>query len=188
MAVAAFRGEPMRELILGAALDELKGVNAAAFTLEKVAARAGVAASDIRELWPNTPELFTATIASYTARHLPFVPDTGTLNGDLLLYATSYADMVNTPTGRRLLDSLIVRPSDWDVAGSREAYFKSRHGWAAAIVERGIERGECSPATDAGRTIDTLTLTVCLPVLIYDRPITPDDCEYAVELVLRGIS
>ena len=41
---------------------------------------------------------------------------------------------------------------------------------------------------DTGRTIDTLTLSVCLPVLIYDRPITPDDCEYAVRLVLRGIS
>lgn len=178
----------MRELILDAALDELKRSNAASFSLQRVAVRAGVEARDIQQWWPNTPELFAATVNSYTEQHIPFVPDTGTLFGDLLLYATSYADMVNTPTGRRLLDSLIVRPSDWDVAGSREAYFKNRHGWAAAMVQRGIQRGECSATTDPGRTIDTLTMTVCLPVLIYDRPITPDDCEYAVQLVLRGIS
>jgi AcrR family transcriptional regulator len=178
----------VRELILDAAINELKGASVGAFTLKKVAARAGVEASTIQQLWPNTPELFAATIASYAARHLPVVPDTGTLYGDLLEYATSYADMVNTPTGRRLLDSLIVRPSDWDVAGSREAYVKSQHNWAAAIVQRGIDRGECCPTTDAGRTVDSLTLTVCLPVLIYDRPITADDCEYATKLVLRGIS
>jgi AcrR family transcriptional regulator len=178
----------IRELILDAALDELKVTNGATFTLEKVAARAGVETRTVQQLWPNTPELFAATIMSYSSRHLPVVPDTGTLYGDLLLYATSYAEMVNTPTGRRLLDSLIVRPTDWDLAGAREAYFKSRHDWAAVIVRRGIERGECSPTTDTGRTIDTLTLSVCLPVLIYDRPITPDDCEYAVRLVLRGIS
>ena len=140
------------------------------------------------QFWPNTPELFAATVTSYASRHLPEVPDTGTLYGDLLQYATAYADMVNTPTGRRLLDSQIVRPSDWDLAGAREEYFSSRHRWAAAIVARGIDRGECSPATDPGRTIDTLTFTVCLPVLIYDRPITVDDCEYAVALVVRGIS
>lgn len=178
----------IRELILDAAIDELKGSNVSAFTMEKVAARAGVAPGTIQQIWPNTPELFAATVGSYASQHLPGIPDTGTLHGDLLLYANSYAEMVNTPTGRRLLDSLIVRASDWDLAGSREAYFKSRHGWAAAIVQRGIERGECSPATDPGRTIDSLTLSVCLPVLIYDRPVTPEDCEYAVQLVLRGIS
>lgn len=176
------------DLILGAALDQLKISNLASFTIEKVAARAGVAPQAVRQIWPSTPDLFAATMTSYTSQHVPVVLDTGTLAGDLLLYANAYAEMVNTPTGRRLLDSLIVRPSDWDLVGTREAYFKSRHGWATEIVQRGIDRGECSPATDPGRTIDSLTMMVCLPVLVYDRPVTPDDCEYAVQLVLRGIS
>ena len=178
----------MRQLILGAAVDELKVSNLANFTLDKVATRAGVPPRTIQQFWPNTPELFAATVTSYASRHLPELPDTGTLYGDLLQYATAYADMVNTPTGRRLLDSQIVRPSDWDLAGAREEYFTSRHRWAAPIVSRGIDRGECSPMTDPGRTIDTLTLTVCMPVLVYDRPITVEDCEYAVQLVVRGIS
>jgi AcrR family transcriptional regulator len=177
-----------RDLILGAALDELKINNLATFTIEKVAARAGVEPHTVRQLWPSTPDLFAATMMSYTAQHLPGILDTGTLYGDLMLYANGYADMVNTPTGRRILDSLIVRPNDWDLAGAREAYFRSRHEWASEIVQRGIDRGECPPATDPRRTIDSLTMIVCLPVLVYDRPVTPDDCEYAVQLVLRGIS
>lgn len=177
-----------RDLIIDAAIDELKINNLANFSIEKVAARAGVEPHAVRQLWPSTPDLFAATMTSYTSQHLPVSPDTGSLYGDLMLYANAYADMVNTPTGRRLLDSLIVRPNDWDLAGTREAYFKSRHGWAAAIVQRGIDRGECDPLTDPGRTIDMLTVMVCLPVLVYDRPVTLDDCEYAVQLVLRGIS
>jgi hypothetical protein len=35
--------------------------------------------------------------------------------------------------------------------------------------------------------IETLTLAVCLPVLIYDRPITADDCRCAVDMVMHGI-
>ncbi len=176
------------DLIIDAAIDELRINNLATFSIEKVAARAGVEPHAVRQLWPSTPDLFAATMTSYTSQHLPVAPDTGALYDDLLLYANSYADMVNTPTGRRLLDSLIVRPSDWDLAGTREAYFKSRHEWAATIVQRGIDRGECAPTTDPGRTIDILIMMVCLPALVYDRPVTPDDCEYAVRLVLRGIS
>lgn len=178
---------PLQQVILSAAVDELAGGSFAAFSLERVATRAGVEPRTIRQVWPNTPELYAATVTSYTGQHIPFLPDTGSLYGDLLDYASAYADMVNTPTGRRLLDSLIVRPNDWDMAGTREAYFKSRNGRAAAIIQRGIDRGECDPATDPGRAIDILTLVVCLPVLVYDRPVTLDDCEYAVQLVLRGI-
>lgn len=177
-----------REYILSAALDELKVGNAATFSLHKVATRAGVAARTVQQVWPNTPELFAATVTSFTSQHLADFPDTGTLYGDLLRYAMSCADIVNTPTGRRLVDSLIVRPNDWNLAGSREAFFASWHSGAVEIIERGIERGECAPATDPRRTIDTLTLTVCMPVLIYDRPVTADDCEYAVQMVFRGIS
>lgn len=177
-----------RDLILDAAIDELRINNLATFTIEKVAVRAGVEPHAVRQLWPSTPDLFVATMTSYTAQHLPGVLDTGTLYGDLLLYANGYAAMVNTSTGRRILDSLIVRPTDWDLAGTREAYFKSRHEWASEIVARGINRGECAPATDPSRTIDVLTMMVCLPVLVYDRPVTPEDCEYAVQLVLRGIN
>ena len=176
-----------RELILDAAVDELGISRAAGFSIEKVAARAGVEPSAVQRWWPNSPALLADTVASYTSRHAPTAPDTGTLHGDLLEFAMSYVELVSTPMGRRVLDAMILRPGDWDVMGVREAHLESRRDFAAVIVRRGIERGECSPDTDPGRMIETLTLAVCLPVLIYDRPITADDCRYAVDMVMHGI-
>ena len=36
--------------------------------------------------------------------------------------------------------------------------------------------------------IETLTLVVCLPILVYDRPITADDCRHAVDMVMHGVT
>ena len=175
-----------RELILRVAADELGASRAAGFSIEKVAARAGVDPRAVQKWWPNSPALLADTVASYATAAT--VPDTGTLRGDLLAYALCYAEMVGTPIGRRVLDAMIARPGDWDVMGVREAYLDARRDFAAVIVQRGIERGECRPGTDPGRLIETLTLALCLPVLIYDRPIADDDCRGAVDMMLHGIA
>lgn len=176
-----------REAILDAAVDELGISRVGGFSIEKVAARAGVKPSALRRWWPNSPALLAETVA-YTARDPQTAPDTGTLRGDLLEYALAYAQMVGTPIGRRVLDAMIVRPGDWDVMGVREAYLQARRDFAAVMVQRGIDRGECGTGTDPGRLIETLTLAVCLPVLVFDRPITAEDCRYAVEMVMNGIT
>ena len=178
----------VRELILRVAADELGVSRAAGFSLEKVAARAGVEPSAVQKWWPNSPALLADTLTACTSGYAQTVPDTGTLHGDLLEYALSYAAMVSTPMGRRVLDAMIARPGDWDVMDVRDAYLESRRQFAAVIVQRGIDRGECRPGTDPGRLIETLTLAVCLPVLIYDRTITDDDCRSAVDIVTHGIA
>jgi AcrR family transcriptional regulator len=174
-------------LILDAAVDELGIGRAAGFSIERVAARAGVEPSAVQQWWPNSPALLSEAVAFHTARCAPTAPDTGTLYGDLLEFAMAYAAQVGTPIGRRVLDAMIVRPGDWDVMGVREAYLQARRDFAGAMVQRGVARRECSPDTDPGHMIETLTLAVCLPVLIYDRPITADDCRNAVEMVMHGI-
>lgn len=177
-----------RDVILRAAADELGVSRAAGFSIDKVAARAGVDPSIVQRWWPNSPALLADTVASHTARYVPTALDTGTLHGDLMAYALSYAESVKTPTGRRLLDAMIVRPGDWDVSGVRDAYLQARWDLAAVILQRGVGRGECRPGTDPGHLIETLTLGVCLPVLIYDRPITAEDCRLAVDMVVNGIA
>ncbi len=177
-----------RDLILHAALDELGFRRAAGFSIEGVAARAGVEPALIEQWWPNSPALLAETVTSYASRHAPLPPDTGTLHGDLLEYALSYATMASTPKGRRIVDAMILRPGDWDVMGVREAYLAARRDFAAVLVQRGIDRGQCRPGTDPGRLIETLTLAVCLPVLVYDRPINADDCRHAVDMVMHGVS
>ncbi|MGV1089594.1 MAG: TetR-like C-terminal domain-containing protein [Mycobacterium sp.] len=179
--------ERSREVILNAAVAELATKHLDGFTLERVAARAGVDQVAVKQMWPNAAALFAAAYKEFGERHIP-MPDTGTLRGDLLDYAKSYAANVNTPTGRRLLDALIVSPTDWDVSGSREAYVSARNGRAITIIRRGIERGECAPGTDAVRAADLFRAALSVPVLFYDRPITDTDCEVVVGTVLDGIA
>jgi AcrR family transcriptional regulator len=179
--------ETMRLMVLNAAVKEFATSNVGAFTLEGVAARAGVEARLVKQTWSSTPELFAAMLEVFADRHLP-VPDTGTFPGDLLEYARSYARTVNTPDGRRLLDGLIVKPEDWDLSDTRAVFLKYRLDRIGVMVQRAIARGECPPDTDPALTIDMLAIGLCLPVLLYDRPVSDEHCHYVVSTLLYGIT
>lgn len=175
-----------RERVLEAAVAELAANRIDGFTVEKVSARAGVDALAVKQMWPNAPELLTAALIAFGERN-GALPETGSLHGDLIQFAKRYADLMNSELGRRLLDAVIVSPRDWDVAGSRAGYVDGRNDQAIAIVSRAVERGECAPGTDPVRVADLLGAGLCLPVLLYDRPINDEDCEFVVGTVLNGI-
>ncbi len=176
-----------RALILDAALAELAARNLSGFTLEGVAARAGQPEVAIKQIWHNTPQLLNAALMAFGERHMP-VPDTGSLRGDLLQYAKSYADSLSTPTGRRLMEALLITTHGWDPADCRAAFLAGRHNRISVMITRGIERGECRPDTDANRLVDLLAACLCTPIMFYDRRITDEDCRYVVNLLMDGIA
>lgn len=175
-----------QEDVLDAAVAELLATGIASFSLEGVATRAGVPVDSIRRIWPNSPGLLTDALVHFGANHLP-VPDTGTFRGDLLEYTRTYAGVLNSPLGRRLVDAVIIRPRDWDLSTARPAMLEKRYLNVAVIVERGVQRGECAPDVDAVRLIDMIGMGLCLPILFYDRPIDDEDCEFVIDTVLNGI-
>ena len=179
--------ERSRERILDAAVEELAATNVASFTIEQVAARSGISTQTIRESWPNSAELLIAALAHFGDRHL-LVPDTGTFRGDLLAYARAYAAMPNSPIGRRVVDSMIIRPQDWDLSTTRPTMVENRARRLGGMVARSIARGECVAGTDNGRIIDMISIGLSLPVLFYDRPVNEQDCEFVVDLILNGLT
>lgn len=172
--------------ILDAALAELAVKRIGAFTLDGVAARMGVNPQVIKQIWPNTPELLSAALAAFAQHNIP-ISDTGTLRGDLLGWARSYAETLNTPVGRRVLDAVMVNVGDWELDGSRAVFLDGRLSRFAPVFERAVARGECPPDTDPTLTIDVLGIGLCLPVLYYDRPVTDEHCVYVVDTLLHGI-
>lgn len=178
--------ERVRERVLDAALDELAARGLGGLTIEAAARRAGFDAATVRQLWPNSADLSTAALMEYGARNLP-VPDTGTLYGDLLAYSKSFADMINSPIGRRLLNAVIAKPMDWDLSESRPMFLERRDQRMAQIVTRAIARDECVSATEPGRLVDMVAFGICLPILLYDRQVTDEDCEYVVRTLVEGI-
>ena len=178
--------EPLRERVLDAALAEIAARGLGGFTLEAVARRAGFDVATVRQLWPNSAELSTAALMEYGTRNLP-VPDTGTLYGDLLAYSKSFADMIDSPIGRRLLNAVIAKPMDWDLSESRPMFLERRDRRMAQILTRAVERHECISATEPGRLVDMIAFGICLPILLYDRKVTDEDCEYVVRTLVEGI-
>ena len=175
-----------RQRVLDAALAELATTNAGSFTMAAVAQRAALEVQVVKDMFANTPELISAALMAYAGRTMP-VPDTGSLREDLVGYAKGFASAVNSPTGRRLLDAVIATPKDWDVSGWRSAFFEARRQRVAPLLQRAIERGDCPPDIDPVRIIDVLTAGLCSPLQFYDRPITGEDCEAVVDLLLNGI-
>lgn len=176
-----------RTLILDAAVAELAARNLGGFSLKGVAARAGLPEVAIKQIWQNTPQLLSAAMAAFRERHMP-IPDTGTLRGDLLQFAKSYADAVNTPAGRRVMEALLISTKDWDPADSRAAFLSGRQDRIAVVIARGVQRGECRPDTDPNRLVDVLAAYLCTSVMFYDRQITDEDCHYVVNLLMDGIA
>lgn len=176
----------LRQVVFDAAIRELAGKKVSHFTLAGVAERAGIPVQHVMDVWPNTPDLMAAALRAYAERNLPIL-DTGTLRGDLLAYARSCAKTVNTADGRRVLDSLIVRPTDWEMPGPRATFLEARNSRIGIIIARAVARGDCPPDIDAVRFIDQLSIGLCLPVLWYDRDVTDEDCVYVVDLLLNGI-
>ncbi len=176
-----------RRVVLNAALKELGTSSVGSLTLDGVAARARVEVRLVKQAWPSAPELFREVLEEFADSQMP-VPDTGTLRDDLLQYARSFARTVNTPDGRRILDALIVKPEDWDLSDSRvvfQRYWARRLG---VMVQRAVARGECPAGTDPALAMDMLVISLCLPVLVYDRPVSDEHCRDVVRTLLNGIT
>ena len=180
------RGQFDHQQVLDATIAELVASSADAVTMTAVAQRAGVDVEDIKNVWANTPELLNAALASYSGVNIP-VPDTGSLREDLLAYAKLFAGAVNSPFGRRLVGAVVTAPKGWDLSGWRETFFQSRQGRIEPMLARAIERGECTPDIDAARIMDLLNAGLCLPLQLYDRSVTDEDCEFVVDTLLNGI-
>lgn len=178
--------DQIRETVLIAAVAELAAKNVGEFNLEGVASRAGVDLHTVKQLWPSAPELFTAALLAFTDKFMP-IPDTGTLREDMLAYSKSYALCVNSPIGRRLLDTMIVKPEDWDVSGSRETFLAGRREGLATMIQRGVARGECVEDADPVLLMDMFGACLCTPLLFYDLPVTDEHCEFVVDMMLNGI-
>ena len=177
----------IRRQVLKVAMAELATKSVGSFTLEGVAAKAGVDPMEVRQIWPNTPELYTAAMVAFATEYIT-IPDTGTLRGDLIQYARSYAKAMNSPLGRRLIDAVTVSAKDWDVAGSRSTFLDGRHNRVTVMIDRAIERGEYNSSVDPGRFIDMLGGCLSMSQLYYDRDITDEDCEAVVDMLLYGVT
>jgi AcrR family transcriptional regulator len=171
--------------VLTATAEELSRVGYAAMRVEDVAARSGVNKTTIYRRWPTKPELVGAALRAVW--ETPDVPDTGSLRSDFVASLSKSATFAMSPIGRgltRVIQVELAHPELEPIARSlRDDYRALRE----ALVQRGIDRGELPPDTDARFLHDMMTAPIFSRVFTDGSTIDTAFIERVVDVVLSGV-
>lgn len=180
-------GEVRRD-ILAAAGALLLAEGMAAFTIERVAAGAGVSKMTIYKWWPSKGALALDGYFAAVENTLAF-PDTGDIEADLVAQLRAFVHLtVETPAGRVVAELIGQAQTDPDLAAAfREHYSGPRRRLAVEVMRRAQSRGQLRADADPRVLVDQLWGACYHRLLIPDEPITE---EFVVELVanlMRGL-
>lgn len=145
------RGRVVDDKILSATLDTIAATGSLDVRVEDVAATAGVNKTTVYRRYPERDELVLDALLA-TAANAAEIPDLGTLPADLAELGRRVRDAITSPIGRALLAADAGAGSAFTEL--RRSFWDQRFAAAAAIVERGIERGECQDDVDPGLLIE----------------------------------
>ena len=140
-----------------AVIGELIDNGYAGATVERVAARAGVAKTTIYRRWGSLDGLLADLMAEHAAQEIP-VPDEGDLDADLRALARSVVASLRQPAIKAAFAAMIAAGTQDPAA--REVlsrFLAARIAKMTVIVDRAKLRGELPPHTDATEVLLAVT-------------------------------
>ncbi|MER5264676.1 TetR/AcrR family transcriptional regulator [Actinosynnema sp. NPDC002837] len=180
------RSARVREAVLEAVYAELNRHGYAGMTVENVAERAGVHKTTVYRRW-GTVDVLIADALDHTRESEWPVPDTGTLEGDLIAVATEIADTFADPE-RRLVPIAIVIAAQQSTRAqdAKRRFYAARQAEAAKVVTRAVERGELPPQADP---VELVRLT-CAPlyhrIFVTGEPVDRPTAERSARAALAA--
>lgn len=181
------RDDAAMSAILHAANAILEEQGIAGFTIEGVAARAGVAKTTIYRWWPSKGALAIAGFLAETAPKISYA-NTGEALADLTHQLKRVATVYGGTAGRVL--SAIIADGQRDphtITAFIEGYARQRREEAKVILRAGIRRGELRSDIDLDVALDALYGPIYYRMLV---PVGPLDATWAESLaahVLAGL-
>lgn len=172
--------------ILQAANAILEEAGIAGFSVEAVAARAGVGKATIYRWWPSKGALAVAGFLSETAPKIPF-SETGSIVHDLVAQLQLVVSVYSGAAGRIL--AAIVAEGQRDpqtMAAFIVGYAGPRREEARHLLQKGIERGELRRDLDLEIALDVLYGSIYYRLLVPIGPMTEPWIESLVHEVLHG--
>ena len=171
--------------ILDASLVELRESGFGGFSVDAVAARAGVGKATIYRRWSAKEELVLAAAETLLA-DVP-VPDTGSARADLLVLASGMAAKLASETMGCLAADLAAESARNPEARALLARFATaRRKPALAAVRRGVERGELRADVDPETVVDAVVGPVFYRSRISGAPLRRRTLERIVDLAVEG--
>jgi AcrR family transcriptional regulator len=174
--------------IMQATLELLLDTGYRGLTMEQVRARAGVGKATLYRRYGSKEELVAAAVR-HLNQEIP-VPDTGTVRDDILAVAGSVLAAA-TRVGAATFMPRMLAESAGDPEMHRIFYenlVAPRRAVMAAVLRRGVERGELRPDLDVELAVDLIGGPWVYRLLISGGKLPEVGPEGLVDLVLSGIA
>ena len=143
-----------------AVITELAENGYAGMTVDRIAARAGVAKTTIYRRWGSLTGLLADLLADYAAQEIP-VPDTGHLDSDLRALAREIVASLQHPAIRAAFGSIVAAAiQDQAAREVLSRFIAARTATMTVIVQRASQRGELPDGTDAAEVLQIVTAQI----------------------------
>jgi AcrR family transcriptional regulator len=180
------RSARVREAILAATFDELVETGYAALSMESVATRAGVHKTTVYRRWPTLDDLLLDALTTWSREALP-VPDTGSIDTDLMALGHELAQVLNDGVGRQIvafvLTSGLQSPR---LSDATRRYFDHQALRAVPTVRQAVDRGELPENCDANALLTTFRAPLFYRMVTTGDPIDEALITHAVRVALNA--
>jgi AcrR family transcriptional regulator len=180
------RSARVREAILAAAFGELIDSGHAAMSVEAVASRAGVNKTTIYRRWPTLDDLLVDALTTWSLEALP-IPDTGSIETDLLALGRELADVLNGGVGHQVVALVLTGGlRSTRLRETTRRYFDHQAARAIPTVAAAIDRGELPANCDADALLTTFRAPLFYRMVTTGDPIDEDLITQAARVTLAA--
>ena len=177
----------IRARVMPAVIDELARWGVERFSIEALAERHHLDATQIYRYWGDRQRLIVdAALADFEA--LSSATDTGSLRGDLLALARSVTDRINTEVGHTRLRAFVMDGRGYHDEETRMKFWQARFAVVRAFVDRARERGELREGVDTLAAVQIVMAPLQIRALYSDVKVDDDFCEAIADMAWHAIA
>lgn len=176
----------MRQAVIEAVYAELSRCGYLGMTVENVADRAGVHKTTVYRRW-GTVDVLIADALDHTRETEWPVPDTGTIEGDLIAIATEVADTFADPARRTVPVAVVAAALQSERARrAMREFYAARHEEAALVVTRAVERGELPRPADPVEPVRLACAPLFYRIFVSGEPVDRATAERSAKAALAA--
>lgn len=181
------RSERAHRAILDATLELLAERGYDGLTMEGIAERAGVGKATLYRRWKSRSAVITAAVEAFVSDIT--VPDTGGVEADLLHLMGRAVGVYRGTAGHVMPGLVSAMAADDALAGAvRDDFLAGRRRALAAVLERGIQRGEVREDIDRELVLDFLGGPLFYRLLVTGGALDESLARGVVDVLMSGIA
>jgi len=181
------RSADARDDVLAATLQLLEEAGYGGITIEKVAARSGVAKSTIYRWWDSRPGLVMEAYQHAVSQRMP-EPDTGDVATDLTVFLTALYRVSEHPLRVRVLRGLMAEAQlNPAFEPAFRGFVQHRQTVVEDILRRAAGRGDLPAGINIAHAVDLVFGPFWYRLLVGHRPLDPADAPHHVADLLDGL-